>query len=504
MATVYTNIGTALNTNTHIDANLRTLIATSEANMQADADLFTASSQQGASYTSLTNTRVAGTYSGGNVTFDITGSNLLGTTGVTVNSLTSQNSFGSRSSFYNGSVTDGVGIFQEGEYTSTRANYDIEIGLTGQYNASTPIANTTEFDTQIIGSLLDENLATKNARMWFDVNGNLNQRDVNSFGNLEGTLSDIYIDLFPDAVQTDIAQAEYLYLENINIDYAAVKSGELFSSLLPSILSGDDVITGDSTDDQLSGYAGNDTIDGGDGLDTAVFNYARSAVNSISVNNGFVIIDGEEGIDTLVNVERFLFTDTSSALTLSQALIWPNLGQIFTKIGENGEGISIAPTQYVGPVSYLEFELLGEASGDVVTGSAFNDFMNLLGGDDAANGGDGQDVLDGGTGSNFLTGGNGADTFFLDGRGGDITWSTITDFSGDSVNIWGWVEGVSALLLTQDLNGASGFQGVTFHYDLDADGTIDTSITFTGLTEAQVPGSSAETVADNGYLLFAA
>jgi Ca2+-binding RTX toxin-like protein len=66
--------------------------------------------------------------------------------------------------------------------------------------------------------------------------------------------------------------------------------------------------------------------------------------------------------------------------------------------------------------------------------------LNLLGVD-------GQYVLDGGIGSNFLTGGLGADVFFLDGRGGIITWSTITDFmSGDSVNLWGWKEGVSKIL----------------------------------------------------------
>ncbi len=161
-------------------------------------------------------------------------------------------------------------------------------------------------------------------------------------------------------------------------------------------------------------------------------------------------------------------------------------------------------TAYTGPVDFLEWESLGSAAGDVVAGGDTNDFLNLLGGDDAAAGGAGRDVLDGGLGSNFLTGGADDDIFFLDGRGtGSTTWSTITDFTaGDLVNIWGFVEGTSTLLLTQDSAGATGFEGLTLHYDLNNDGEIDTSITFSGLSEQQVPAGSAQEVAGNGYLLF--
>jgi Ca2+-binding RTX toxin-like protein len=129
--------------------------------------------------------------------------------------------------------------------------------------------------------------------------------------------------------------------------------------------------------------------------------------------------------------------------------------------------------------------------------------MNLLGGDDAANGGLGDDVLDGGTDSNFLTGGLGNDTFFLDGRGGTTTWSTITDFvSGDTVNIWGWVQGTSQLLLTEANNGAIDYMGATYHYDLDGINGIDTSLTFSNLTLNQINSPTAQSVAGNGYLLF--
>ena len=50
--------------------------------------------------------------------------------------------------------------------------------------------------------------------------------------------------------------------------------------------------------------------------------------------------------------------------------------------------------------------------------------------------------------------------------------------------------------------GADGYKGATFHYDLNNDGLIDTSITLTGLALSQVPTGVAHTVAGNGYLLI--
>lgn len=168
----------------------------------------------------------------------------------------------------------------------------------------------------------------------------------------------------------------------------------------------------------------------------------------------------------------------------------------------NINGVTVTPENYEGPVDSLEYQYLGNNSSESAFGSIKNDFINLFGGNDAVDGGLGNDVIDGGTGSNFLTGGSGADTFFLDGRSGETTWSTITDFDGDSVNIWGWNEGISQLLLTEEDAGAEGFKGATFHYDLNNDGTIDTSITFTGLTYATMPNSAAQAVEGNGYLVF--
>jgi YVTN family beta-propeller protein len=142
---------------------------------------------------------------------------------------------------------------------------------------------------------------------------------------------------------------------------------------------------------------------------------------------------------------------------------------------------------YDGPVSYLTYEFAGSDNGEAVLGTAWNDFVHLGGGDDAADGGAGDDVLDGGTGSSFLTGGAGQDVFFVDGRSGATIWSTITDWqAGEQLALWGWDPGASQAIWVDDA-GAEGYRGVTMHADLDDNGVIDTSITWAGLSRADLP-----------------
>ncbi len=135
---------------------------------------------------------------------------------------------------------------------------------------------------------------------------------------------------------------------------------------------------------------------------------------------------------------------------------------------------------YEGPVSTLQWTFLGDARSEVLGGSDGTDFINLLGGDDAASGGAGDDVLDGGAGSNWLIGGPGHDTFFVDARGGAVTWSTVTDLEqGEWATLWGYKEGTSTLRW-EEMGGAEGYKGATVRCDIDGNGTIDASMTFTG------------------------
>ena len=229
--------------------------------------------------------------------------------------------------------------------------------------------------------------------------------------------------------------------------------------------------------DDIWGGLGNDLIDGGSGIDVAHYSSARSASIVTVALDGRLTVSGPEGTDTLVGIERVAFSDVVLAFDTAEQFSIQTAG-ITTKM---------IPSIYVGPVSWINYEMLGTATGDVVIGTSKNDFINLMGGDDAVNGGAGDDVLDGGTGSNFLSGGAGRDDFFLDGRGGTTTWATITDWSaGERLSVWGWRPGVSKAQWV-DSAGAPGWTGVTMHGDLDGNGVIDTSVTWTGTNRSQLP-----------------
>ncbi|MGR0185116.1 DUF4347 domain-containing protein [Azospirillum aestuarii] len=156
---------------------------------------------------------------------------------------------------------------------------------------------------------------------------------------------------------------------------------------------------------------------------------------------------------------------------------------------------------YEGPVSTLQWTFLGDSRSEVLGGSDGNDFINLLGGDDAAWGGAGDDVLDGGSGSNWLIGGSGKDTFFVDGRGTETTWSTVTDLEqGEWATMWGYQEGVSKLSW-EEMGGAEGYKGATVHCDIDGNGTVDASMTFTGKAVGAMTVTTG-TMGDQNYVAF--
>lgn len=154
---------------------------------------------------------------------------------------------------------------------------------------------------------------------------------------------------------------------------------------------------------------------------------------------------------------------------------------------DTGASGTFAAIPYTGPVEHLDLQFMGTDASEAIGGTAFSDFINGGAGNDALNGGLGDDVLDGGLGSNFLVGGPGHDIFFLDGRGGGPTWSTITDWEqGEQLSLWGWLPGISNSIWVAD-DGAVGWTGVTLHCDLNGDGTIETSVTWTGRSQADLP-----------------
>jgi len=260
----------------------------------------------------------------------------------------------------------------------------------------------------------------------------------NTFSNIGGQIYNISIAL------------------NVSIENAVGGSGDDF--LYGNAL--ENMIQAGAGDDSIEGSYGDDDIDGGKGIDYAV--YAASISTMISAArdaNGLVTIRTSFGTDTLSNIESVSFSDATVSIEellgdYARPVYQTNAGQITANI-------------YAGPVDFLNNQMLGNASSDIFNGSS------------------------------------GADTFFIDKRSGSITWSTITDFDPeDSVNILGWQQGTSQLILSLDDQGAEGFKGATFHYDLNGNGMIDTSITFASLSLASMSSLIPGEMADTGYLLF--
>jgi Ca2+-binding RTX toxin-like protein len=260
-----------------------------------------------------------------------------------------------------------------------------------------------------------------------------------------------------------------------------------------------DILEGMGGDDSITGGAGNDRIDGGAGRDTAVYlGDLRSVISIGRSADGLsvVIKTTNEGTDTLTNIENIQF-GLASAMSVQDVQASVRQAPVFSAVkidlnaarsdgAESSEGSAqdnsgavaqvvdtnsmlIMPEVYTGPVAGIDYQLIDTTPDAVIVGSAFNDFIVLQGtGNKAVNGGGGNNVIDGGTGSTFITGGGvgGSDTFFLDGRASGTSWSTITDFELglDRATIWGWREGVSQVLSVDAEGGATGYTGLTLHF----------------------------------------
>jgi hypothetical protein len=165
-------------------------------------------------------------------------------------------------------------------------------------------------------------------------------------------------------------------------------------------------------------------------------------------------------------------------------------------------------TVYTGPVAGLQYQYLWNSTDAVALKANVNNvFLKGNSSGDALKVTGGSNVLDGGPGSNFLIGADGTDggndTFYVDGRGGQVTWSTIVGFHrGDLATIFGFVAGQSDFTdisgnyegtptsnpvhpVYHDNEGTGGFTGATMHSELSGQGTgINASITFAGIDSA--------------------
>ena len=269
----------------------------------------------------------------------------------------------------------------------------------------------------------------------------------------------------------------------------------------------------DSDDTMLFSPTLYDIIDGGAGNDTLV---AVEAFNNYIVgssHDNVIMQDAGAYTSFITSMENFTFSD--QGFTAAELAANNNVRPLFSTSeslvsGQWSNGFILPDLFSSGDAALdalYDYQFIGDSSGEILGASSANDFINSNAGDDAVNAGAGNDVIDGGLGSNFLTGGTGNDVFFSDGRGaanGDTTWSTITDFTSGSnmVNIWGYVDGVSSYAWYAD-QGAAGYTGATIHADIDGDGLIDTSMTFSGMDIADMSAPQALDIGGTGYLFVA-
>jgi hypothetical protein len=272
----------------------------------------------------------------------------------------------------------------------------------------------------------------------------------------------------------------------------------LSDSTAPGLIINDDGGTGEVADSAAMGPS----IDMGDGSDLVLLPAARSSYQIGRLEN-HIHLEGPGGVIELANVEWLKF-GTAPAISWQTLYGQPETEELMRFLITNGGGsqeVFALPMRYSGPLD-LAYVYPGTNDDDVVAGTSLNDFVNLQGGNDAANMGAGNDIVDGGGGSNFLTGGAGADAFFLDGRFAVPVWSCITDWEiGESLTIWGWRPGVSVGAWGENA-GLPGYLGATFFADIDGSGAVETVVTFTGRSVAEMPAPAMLDVGGIGVLKF--
>ena len=377
--------------------------------------------------------------------------------------------------------------------------------IIGAYGAG-PNGNTNSGTSYVVfgkasGFAASFNLSSVDGTTGFTLNGESGSDrsgySVASAGDVNG---DGYADLSIGAYGANgYSGSSYVYYSPAS--GGATYRGTTLADSLHGTASGD-IMNGNAGNDTLNGGGGSDTIDGGAGNDLAQLSGSQSGYR-FGVHDGLVITSGADGVDQFTNIERFKWGSGAEISIDALSASASNLGLVYTRL-DNGQFTYRLPDAYTGTLPGIVNQESGGNGSDIIIGTAQADFINAGAGDDAIDGGAGNDVIDGGLGSNFITGGAGADTFFLDGRAAatSTTWSTITDFRAeDKLTIWGYKPGVSKFLWVEN-DGAAGYKGATMHSDLDGDGAIDTSVTFSALTQAQLPMPSYATIDGNDYVFF--
>ncbi len=141
-------------------------------------------------------------------------------------------------------------------------------------------------------------------------------------------------------------------------------------------------LNGGAGNDTLNGGAGNDTMDGGAGTDVAAFSVARASYVITRAGATITVQDnsGNDGTDTLTNVERLKFSDFCVALDVSgyAGTTAKILGAVFGKAAvANKEYAGIGLQLLDGGMSYLDLMQLA-LNAKLGAGASNTAVVNLL------------------------------------------------------------------------------------------------------------------------------
>jgi Ca2+-binding RTX toxin-like protein len=200
--------------------------------------------------------------------------------------------------------------------------------------------------------------------------------------------------------------------------------------------SGNDTITGNDADNELTGGLGNDILNGGEGTDYALYSGAQASYTITDNGDGtFTISGGGEGTDTLSNIEFARFSDGDVAL---------GEAPLFTEGADNVDGTAGADDYDAlggnDTVNGLGGDdiIRGGAGNDTIHGNDDNDMLYGDAGIDRLFGDAGDDILDGGIGNDILSGGSG-DDIFIGGAGADThlgsSGTDTLDFSASTSRV---------------------------------------------------------------------
>ena len=203
---------------------------------------------------------------------------------------------------------------------------DLQNGATGGDWFRVDSARTTESNANRV-AISDVSSASGNLDLRvYDINGNLLAESATLASSTESVafqaqVSDVYVQVYSTSGSPTTRYSLSIWNEQ---SFGATPNADtLYGS------ANDDVIDSLAGNDVIHPGLGNDTIDGGEGTDAVNYLQLRGLYSLDATNSGWTV-NGQEGLDTLTNVERLQFADKKLALDLGAT---QNSGQAVEFIG---------------------------------------------------------------------------------------------------------------------------------------------------------------------------